>query len=599
MSALNSGFRSDIELLRGIAVIVVVLYHLDIALFRSGFIGVDIFFVLSGYLIASIYSLEPNPIRFYERRIRRVLPAMLVTAIAFLLIAPFIFLPFELQKLVDPIVGVLLFIPNVIFWRDNDYFSNLDFSPIIHYWSLGVELQFYLLFPVIFYFLRKWKITLAIFIFASIIANILATKVSQKLAFFMLPFRTWEFLAGYLCHLLLQNKISYEWLTLKLRTAISLISIFALLFLTTTNIPRENFPGLYAIAPVIFSTFIIYFEIPYQALFKFSITKVVQWIGKISFSIYLVHFPIIFIFKYSPFSEFHALTNMERVFAVLLSLIFGFISYNFIERPFRNPIKTSKRKFLIFTISLYCVIVMILLFYSENTFFLDRIDKNSRPPIAAMLDRGGWRCTKLQKLRELSADSCALYRSSTPSKIIYLVGDSHIDVLKEAFVSSAKAHEATIRINKNRCALGKSECSADAIINNIKKYGITDVVLHGYDYKIFDYDDLTNFIKFAQSHKIRVHIIGPIPTYNVSVPSSLYKESRGLRSELIRQNINYFEQQIPQEYIKFLNSVHHYSMINIYHPEIYFCTPNCILADEKVAYYFDSNHLTLTGALIL
>ena len=133
MQQTSNNFRPDIELLRGLAVILVVLYHLKIDLFRSGFIGVDIFFVISGYLMAAAFYNGSTTYDFYMRRARRVLPAALVVMIAVFLAGPLFFLPFESEKLSYALIGALLLVPNVTSWQKNDYFADLDFSPTLHY----------------------------------------------------------------------------------------------------------------------------------------------------------------------------------------------------------------------------------------------------------------------------------------------------------------------------------------------------------------------------------------------------------------------------------------------------------------------------------
>jgi peptidoglycan/LPS O-acetylase OafA/YrhL len=592
----NGAFRRDVDVLRGVAVVLVVLYHLEIKTFQSGFIGVDIFFVLSGYLIGSIYSRHQSITDFYERRLRRILPAMLVTLFFSFLLSPLFFLPFEVEKMVDSVIGALLFVPNVIFWRDNDYFSNLDFSPLLHYWSLGVELQYYVIFPALFFIFKKNRFFLPAFALGSLIICIALTEISAKSAFFLLPTRLWEFFFGYLAYQVRDAKIVIQIRESRYSTICALSFLLALFVLSVLPMPSGKFPGFYAFFPVLFSFLYIVVGLENKKVIESGLFVAICWIAKISFSIYLIHFPVIFIFKYGPFSQWNEITSVEAAACVLITLVLAFLSFRYVENPFRNEKRISLRQFMMFVAMAYLLIISTIIIFRAYSYFNHTYTTEKVGVFNAMTDRGAWRCSKLQKLKEPGADSCYLFKAENPRKIIYLVGDSHIDALKEAFTDIAMEENISVRLNRERCLLGVSQCSAAHVIKEIKTYDVTDVVMHGYQYAQFNYTDLKVLVDWLKENNINFHIIGPIPEYDVSIPAALYKEIISSSNLINKQNLGSFIQSIPREYLQFLESVAGYKNVFSYRPELIFCVEECMLASEKGVYYFDSNHLTITGA---
>lgn len=217
-----SHYRPDIDGLRAIAVIAVVLHHLSPTWVPGGFIGVDVFFVISGYLITKIISREIADgtftfARFYERRIRRLFPA-LFTVLAFVLVAGwFILLPTDYLATSRAAAGTVVFSANFVFWRDlgeGYYAADAKLNPLLHMWSLGVEEQFYLLFPVFLLLIRRyarrWLVPALVASFTlSLSLSVLLTPVKPVASYFLLPTRAWELLAGSLLAVLsVPNRLS-------------------------------------------------------------------------------------------------------------------------------------------------------------------------------------------------------------------------------------------------------------------------------------------------------------------------------------------------------------------------------------------------------
>lgn len=585
--------RFDLDLLRALAVIAVLFYHFKLY-FPAGFIGVDIFFVLSGYLMAEAFKSTDSIFSFYERRFRRILPAMFFVLIIFYVASPILFLPFETKIFSDSVLGSVLLSPNIAFWRDNDYFSELAFTPFLHYWSLGVELQYYIVFPFMVLLLRRKIILIAVLLFVSLIVSVWMSSHSSKTAFFMLPTRIWEFLSGYVAWWVCNNKNIMP-IILK-KTIISKIAFMLLVGACFLPIPTAHYPGFYAIIPVLLSVIVIVFGMGIGERISLLVKSPIEFLAKISYSIYLIHFPLYFVFVYFPFNQQEEISLVVKLILILFTIILSYLSFKFVEMPFRNRSQISLKKFKKYMLGFVIILIGLFIVFKFCNYFINFYDDLDRPIINAMMDRGAWRCTKLQKLKEYGEDSCFLRKSEAPDKVFYLVGDSHIDALKEAFVETSRQHNVSIRLNRNRCYLGTLECGFDSIQQQIRKYQITDLVFHGYSYEYFDYENLNRIVDFALKKSIRIHMIGPVPVYEEKVPYALYMQ-RYYNKQLIKQLVlGDFQQSIASEYKKFKKDNEGRTGLYFYEPETLLCTPICQLGDGSSVYYFDSHHLTISGA---
>ncbi|MEO6601996.1 MAG: acyltransferase, partial [Polyangiaceae bacterium] len=199
---MSRGYRREVDGLRAFAVVPVVLFHAQLG-FPGGFVGVDVFFVISGYLITSLILKEGEVFSlayFWERRVRRIVPAATVTVLACLILGWFLLLPADFLHLGRSMVAQSLLVSNLFFWRDLNYFATNEVRPLLHTWSLAVEEQFYVCLPLLFYVLRKarravpWSLaTLALISFAASVRGVL---MHPSATFYLLPTRAWELLTG-------------------------------------------------------------------------------------------------------------------------------------------------------------------------------------------------------------------------------------------------------------------------------------------------------------------------------------------------------------------------------------------------------------------
>lgn len=335
-------YRADINGLRAIAVVPVVLYHAGFSALSGGFVGVDIFFIISGYLITSdiidrIDKGEFSLVDFYHRRVRRIFPALFAMLGACFVMAWFVLPPGEMTAFAKSAIAAALSAANIYFFRNTDYFTEAATSlPLLHTWSLAVEEQFYLLWPLALMILMKWLRPWAWIIVAGlcVLSLDIAQRflpVSQPFVFYMLPTRAWELLLGGLIALPAVRAVKLGRMPAELLSACGLALIAGSLFLIDSETP---FPGLAALAPCLGAAFIIAAGIHNQPTVSKALSAPpAAFVGLISYSLYLWHWPLL---VFAGIYENRELFLSERVGVVIAALIVSTLSWRFVERPFRQ-----------------------------------------------------------------------------------------------------------------------------------------------------------------------------------------------------------------------------------------------------------------------
>ncbi|HEY4898797.1 MAG TPA: acyltransferase family protein [Candidatus Nanopelagicaceae bacterium] len=344
----DSRFRGDIQGLRGIAVAFVLLFHARIPGFRGGFVGVDIFFVLSGYLITGNLLREIKKTgrvrfrEFYARRIRRLLPASFLVLIVTLIAAAIWLPPLLLPRIAVDISSAGLYISNLNFAaRATNYFSASTIpSPVLHFWSLGVEEQFYLFWPLLMAFatIRRKHVELKIFVLGLILLISSFTYAvwllprNQPWAFFSIPTRAWELILGALLASAAQVVAKVPRF---IAAFVGLLGFGMVLFSGLTQNDPLRFPGIPALLPTVGSLFLIFAgSIPKLTLPSLILSwKPLQQLGKISYSLYLWHWPVLVIPQIMAGGQ---LTLIKRISLGLLSIVLAALTEKFVERPFRR-----------------------------------------------------------------------------------------------------------------------------------------------------------------------------------------------------------------------------------------------------------------------
>lgn len=336
-------YRRDIDGLRALAVVPVVFSHAGLPGFSGGFVGVDVFFVISGFLISGILMREIEAgnfslIRFYERRARRILPALFVVLTVVLAVGYFVLTPWEYKDLSKSMIATIFFVSNFWFLESTSgYFgSAAEYEPLLHTWSLAVEEQFYIFFPLILWWLSSRKKTTVIAFIALISAASLALSVWATHAyplhnFFWIPTRIWELGVGALLAMG-AFKASRHKILVELVSAAGFLAICASIFFITDATP---FPGLTALPVCLGTVAIIWGGMQHQTIVSSMLaTPGAVGIGLISYSFYLWHWPpLVFARIITGASE---LPISLALFLIILSAICAYLSWRFVERPFRK-----------------------------------------------------------------------------------------------------------------------------------------------------------------------------------------------------------------------------------------------------------------------
>ena len=391
-------YRSEIDGLRALAVIPVVFFHAGLDLFSGGFVGVDIFFVISGYLITTIIlkELENNSFSikyFYERRARRILPALIFMIYISSIFAFVLLTRSELGSYFGSVSATILFYSNFYFWKTAPYFeSEAELEPLIHTWSLSIEEQFYILVPLLlllsYKYIRKYIfIVLGIIFFGSLfICQLLALKTGGTLNFYFTLARAWELaLGGLAAHFLLKNKVLVPQ---TISNFFSVIGLFLLLFSIFYFSRHTLYPSLYTLLPTIGTVLIIIFANEHS--YVKILSKLFVSLGLISYSFYLWHQPLL-AFSKVYFDEF---TNLLTVATISMALFFSFLSYNFIEKPFRNGESVSTKS-LFHILTILMLTGLIISFLSSNFFGANSKNSTERRLAKLLINQNAVYSTKM------------------------------------------------------------------------------------------------------------------------------------------------------------------------------------------------------------
>ena len=347
-------YRAEIDGLRAIAVVPVILFHASVQPFSGGYIGVDIFFVISGYLITSILLSELEReefslLRFYERRARRILPALFFVMAASLPLAWLWLLPSDMKDFSRSLVAVPLFSSNFLFWLEDDYWSpESELKPLLHTWSLGVEEQFYILFPL--FLVWAWKkggkftlLAIVLIGLASLLASQWMAHHYPKANFFLLPSRAWELALGACLAYYLAHQRSGTPVSGRLKTLPDLLGITGLLLIGFAVFAFDDatpFPGLLALVPTLGVALIILFASQRTLVGRLLGSRYLVGIGLISYSLYLWHQPLFAFARHAGLGE-----DSQAILLGIAALCFplAYLSWRYVENPFRNRRKFSRR----------------------------------------------------------------------------------------------------------------------------------------------------------------------------------------------------------------------------------------------------------------
>ncbi|WP_180050374.1 acyltransferase family protein [Acinetobacter sp. YH12105] len=427
---MNIKYRTEIDGLRAIAVLLVVLNHLGATLFKGGFVGVDVFFVISGFLITSIIKteIENNDFtftNFYKKRILRLAPAYFLvlstTTLAMFLLAA----PQQLVMYIKSVVYSSFFAANFFMWSElGGYFSaNAEFTPLLHLWSLGVEEQFYILFPVVLILLTKYfpKFRVFLIILALLFGLLLSQYMSinnASAAYFLLPFRAFELLLGVLLAF-----IPVRYFKENISNMVTALGLALILIPAFTFNEKTIFPGLNALYPCLGTALIIYFARAGISQKILSSSPMV-FFGKISYPLYLWHWPLI-VFLNFYFIEINILVGSATF---LTTVLLSWLTYQYVEKYF-SKFKNSKPRLIIskgYLLPIFGVVVLSTLTFQTQGFskrFNDSvIDRETALYSKTHVIRS--QCINGSSDKLPNSDKCKLGTDKNEVDLL-LIGDSH------------------------------------------------------------------------------------------------------------------------------------------------------------------------------
>jgi peptidoglycan/LPS O-acetylase OafA/YrhL len=632
-------YRPEIDGLRGIAVLSVVFYHFKFAvfgkeLFQGGFLGVDVFFVISGYLITKIIlnSLKKTNdfsfYNFYIRRARRILPMLFIILIFTFIVSYFLFLTNQFINFSYSSLSSLFFYSNYYFYNfSQGYMGNSGIDkPLLHLWSLSIEAQFYILFPIIILFIYKYfnKYLFEILLFSffcSLIFADFSSRIDSLFTFYVLPTRAWELLAGSLCVFYERNN---DFKKNNFFKSFSIIGFVLILYSFVFFKDVSRLPSFLSIPVVLGTSLIIISNFKESFINKILSTKILVALGLISYSLYLWHYPLA-----SYYRANNNLLNLPitPVYLILISILVSTISYYFIEKPFRNK-KFIINKYLIFILSLFFFgIVSINTFVIKRNGLPDRLPPFLREDIS--LFKPLWDSLEQNK-RVCGSDypNCIFNPSGKSGKVIIL-GDSQSTSLAynlkdrliekdfSFYVATQKGcpyvKDFSILFNNlplTYCNFIIQKQINDILINNpnsIVIYSATGLVSYKSKDKWISINGEKNVLTGVNNTILdliklgnKVIILYPLPKANVSVANELFKNHLKNKNIEINLNFNSFQKE-SSEVSNFLDSIVDKNIFRVY-PSKIFCNEKkneCLTYDEKNIYYTDDVHLSYKGSQLV
>ena len=456
-------YRAEIDGLRALAVIPVILFHAGFERFSGGFVGVDVFFVISGYLITTIIwsELETNNfsiINFYERRARRILPALFLVMLTCLPFAWLWLLPGDMKSFSQALLAVSLFVSNVLFWKTSGYFApTAELNPLLHTWSLAVEEQYYVFFPI--FLMVTWRfgirwvlgILIAVF-FVSLAAAHWMVFLKPNMAFYLLPTRGWELLVGAFVAIYLIKVGPIR--SAQIKNVGGVLGLAMILYAIFAFSEKTPFPSLYALVPTIGTALIILCASTNTIVGKVLGLKALVGVGLISYSAYLWHQPL---FAFAKHRTFEDPSRSAMLFLVLASLLLAYLSWKFVEQPFRDRHRFSRNLVFVqgFAFSLVFIVIGLAGHFSGGYSFRvsDRINTViSAYDVHAKL-RDGDNCNIAA--RNYSIPACIKGDPNSATKVA-LLGDSHSSALLPKLDEFLARQElALVQYTKNGCPIGK------------------------------------------------------------------------------------------------------------------------------------------------
>lgn len=660
-------YRPEIDGIRAIAVFAVIFYHAELSLFGSnflpgGFIGVDIFFVISGYLITSLILKELfatknfSFLKFYERRVRRIIPALFTVIIFFFPLAWLYLLPSSLIDFANSILSTLGFASNFYFYLADVQYNAEDslLKPFLHTWSLSVEEQYYIFFPLvvllIFRHIRKYILTiLSVAILISLYFADAGSKDNISLTFYSIHTRLWEMLAGSLLAYL-EIKKKYRSKSKILNQTLPIFGLFLVLCSFVYFTDEILHPSLITTLPIVGISLMVWFSHKEGVLTKILSSDLFVGTGLISYSLYLWHFPI---FVFARIAEFTEGDLIKKIFLIIITIIVSKISYSTIEKKFRDKKKISFKNLILFlTSALIFIITFNVLIVNNNGY------KNRLPPIlqANIETEDLWKMTKNnngETCWKRIEDHCIFNPSG--NKDVFIIGDSQIGSLVPNlknklvkknyrvnlfllsgcwYLPGFNKYEKNNKVDQNCNAENQSKIrskildSKESIViigGRLPLYlsseyfdneeGGVERDLAGADFGYFKSTITENTLNEAivdsvdelLENKHKIILIYPIPEVGWNVPRKLnskwlnrFVNNKSYKKE-ITTSYEVYKKRTKDSY-EVLDLIKNKNMYRVY-PHALFCNnkvkERCVTHNDKDFFYADDDHPSITGSKMI
>lgn len=629
-------YRAEIDGLRALAVVPVILFHAGFELFSGGFVGVDVFFVISGYLITTILiedieNKRFSIINFYERRARRIFPALFFVMLVCIPFAWIWMIPSQMKDFSQSLVAVSLFASNMLFWRESGYFAAAaEEKPLLHTWSLAVEEQYYVLFPI--FLILTWRFgkssvfwMIVVMATISLLLSELGWRNKPLSSFYLAPTRAWELFAGSIAAFIVQKKGIHK---NNFLATLGLAAIVYSIFFYDETIP---FPSVYALVPVLGVVLVILNADKETFAARLLSTKGFVGIGLISYSAYLWHQPLF------AFAKIRSLEQpplfLMSAFS-LVTFVLAYLTWKYIESPFRF----NKRGIITKKLVLCFSVVGLIGFSSFGLLghFSDGF-KSRVPKAIVEIEKAG---QPVRKAPCFSGEftNCLLGQGKNLEKFV-LVGDSHAERYAYIFDKIAKEKDHNVRVIsgswcaplvnwsvKKYSAAPNPKCFPfmEKEIHKLAQSNVDTIVLaarwgeygQGYRHSLRSSDyvhsgvdnvientniqpfrkALTDTVTFLMKNDKKVFIISPVPEYGFSVPIALAKAKLfDLDTSSLNLPLNNYR-EVNNEFFSTLES-ELFTKLSVLNVEGFFCGEDiCLPYNEKyLPLYNDGNHLSEIG----
>ncbi len=650
-AASHSPYRPEIDGLRAISILAVVLHHFHVPMFGGGFVGVDVFFVISGYLITRIVVAEIEDgtfsfVRFYERRARRLLPTLTVVLAAVFLAALAIMTPQDMQEVSKSIVYALAFVANLYFAEQGGYFSpSLDAAPLLHTWSLAVEEQFYLAWPILCLLIhrvapRRMLAAALALLGVSFAVSVVILAREPVAAFYYPHTRFWELLAG--CVLALAVPAPRRAVTASVAGLLGL-ALIAISVVTYDDV--MPFPGAAALVPVLGAALVIWSG---GAATHGLAARALSWrplvfVGLVSYAWYLWHWPLLVLYRYGAERE---PTALEAGLLIAASFALAVLSWRYLEQPVRRGLWWKPRPFAVKTAAAAVagLAIMAGAGYASQGFIAHypapMRDLTRKALTVRAKDRP---CPRPSAERIAAGELCTVWDGGPAALAILLWGDSHASVLRPVLRDLAEATGTTVAfvgmpacppligVGRNRHALAAADLCADlneAVAKRLRSGGFRDVILaarwnyyatgaagrHAAAEQHYLRDRETRAASLAENQAVLARNLAPTvaaitasgarawlvmeaPFAGYDVPNRI---ARAMRRGDEPQTLETLESRTQSRRAAVMRTLVVDLPLRLIDPAEVLCDASrCRAAVKARPLYFDDNHLSVDGALTL